>query len=213
MKLTDQGLVIVLSGFSGAGKGTIMKNLLSTYPDAYHLSISATTRKPRMGEEDGREYFFKTEKEFEEMIEHDGFLEYAKFNGNYYGTPRDYVEKLVEEGKVVLLEIEVQGALQVKKIYPHAILLFVTPPSAEELKDRLVGRGTEDKKTIANRLSISSTESYLMSKYDYLIINDSVEEAVDSVHGIITAERLKTERSDAMIHKMQKELKIYAKGE
>ncbi len=213
MKLTDKGLVIVLSGFSGAGKGTIMKSLLSTYPGAYHLSISATTREPRMGEEDGREYFFKTTKEFEELIEEDGFLEYAKFNGNYYGTPRAYVEQLVEEGHVVLLEIEVQGALQVKKIYPHAILLFVTPPSAEELKNRLVGRGTEDKKTIADRLSISSKESYLMSRYDYLIINDTLEEAVDSVHGIITAERLKTERSDEMIHKMQKELKIYAKGE
>ncbi len=213
MKLTDKGLVVVLSGFSGAGKGTIMKNLLSAYPGEYDLSISATTRTPRMGEEDGRDYFFKSTKEFEEMIEEDGFLEYAKFNGNYYGTPRDYVERLVREGRVVLLEIEVQGALQVKKIYPHAILLFVTPPSAVELKDRLVGRGTEDKKTIADRLSISSKESYLMSKYDYLIINDSIEEAVDSVHGSITAERLKAERSDEMIHKMQKELKIYAKGE
>ncbi|MBQ2316631.1 MAG: guanylate kinase, partial [Lachnospiraceae bacterium] len=123
------GLIIVLSGFSGAGKGTIMKNLLKNYPDMYHLSISATTRDMRPGEQDGREYFFKTREEFDDMIAKGEFLEYATFNGNSYGTPKAYVEQLASEGKDVILEIEVQGALQVKEIFPEALLLFVTPPS------------------------------------------------------------------------------------
>ena len=153
-----KGLVVVLSGFSGAGKGTIMKHLLNKYPGMYNLSISATTRGKRQGEEEGREYFFKTREEFDRMVANNEFLEHATFNGNSYGTPKAYVQKLIDEGKDVILEIEVNGALQVKKIFPDALLLFVTPPSATELKNRLVGRGTETADVVAQRLSISSKE-------------------------------------------------------
>ncbi len=208
-----EGLVAVLSGFSGAGKGTIMKHLLEEYPGRYNLSISATTRKPRTGEVDGREYFFKTKEEFEQMISEGKFLEHACFNGNYYGTPLDYVKNLTDQGKDVLLEIEVQGALQVKKIFPDAVLLFVTPPSADALKERLVGRGTETPEEIANRLSISTRESQLMEKYDYLIVNDDLETAVQDVHDIIESEALKTLRNKANIEEMRSELKKFAKGE
>ena len=151
----DRGLVIVLSGFSGAGKGTIMKHLLEAHPNDYNLSISATTRGMRAGEVDGSEYFFKSREEFDEMIKNNELLEYATFNGNSYGTPRAYVEKLVEEKKDVILEIEIQGALQVKEMYPDALLLFTMPPSAKELENRLVGRGTESAEVIAQRLAIS----------------------------------------------------------
>ena len=141
--MKQKGLIIVLSGFSGAGKGTIMKHLLQSHPGEFNLSISATTRQKRQGEEDGRDYFFKTREEFDAMIENGELLEYATFNNNSYGTPKSYVEQLVNEGKDVLLEIEIQGALQVKKIFPEAVLLFVMPPSADALKERLLGRGTE----------------------------------------------------------------------
>lgn len=208
-----EGLVAVLSGFSGAGKGTIMKHLLDEYPGRYNLSISATTRKPRTGEADGREYFFKTKEEFEKMIEEGAFLEHACFNGNYYGTPKAYVESLTKQGKDVLLEIEVQGALQVKNIFPDAVLLFVTPPSADALKERLVGRGTETPEEIQNRLAISTRESKLMEKYDYLIINDDIEEAVRDVHDIIETEGLKTSRNRLNIEEMRSELQKFAKGE
>ncbi len=211
--MKSKGLVTVLSGFSGAGKGTIMKHLLEEYPDTYFLSISATTRTPRPGEQNGREYFFMSEADFENMIENNDLLEYAKFNGNYYGTPRDYVEEMLDEGKNVLLEIEVQGALQVKKIYPEALLLFVTPPSAEELKNRLVGRQTDDPDVILSRLSIAYDESHLMDKYDYLIVNSEIEDAVEEVHTIINAERYRTARRTEMIEKMQNELLQYKKGD
>lgn len=208
-----KGLLIVLSGFSGAGKGTIMKHLLEEHPGMYNLSISATTRKMRVGEADGREYFFKTVKEFESMIKHGELLEHANFNGNYYGTPKPYVMELLEQGKDVILEIEVQGALQVKKIFPDAILLFVTPPDAVTLKNRLVGRATETSDVIAERLAISCKESELMSKYDYLIINDSIETAVNQVHNIIQSEHFKTAKCISQIEKIQDELKIYSKGD
>lgn len=206
-----KGLITVLSGFSGAGKGTIMKHLLEEYPGRYNLSISATTRNKRIGEEDGREYFFKTREEFEEMIKNDELLEYAEFSGNYYGTPKEYVNRLVDEGRDVLLEIEVNGALQVRKIFPDSVLLFVTPPSAEALKSRLVGRKTESMEEIENRLSISSKESLLMDKYDYLIVNDEVSAAVKEVHDIIECEILRTGRNSVMIEKMQRELALYKK--
>lgn len=206
-----KGLVTVLSGFSGAGKGTIMKHLLEEYPNRYNLSISATTRNKRIGEEEGREYFFKTRDEFEEMIRNDELLEYAEFSGNYYGTPKEYVNRLVDEGKDVLLEIEVNGALQVRKLFPDSVLLFVTPPSADALKSRLVGRKTESMEEIENRLSISSKESLLMGKYDYLIVNDEIDAAVKEVHDIIECEILRTGRNSAMIEKMQKELSLYKK--
>lgn len=209
--MNRKGLVAVLSGFSGAGKGTIMKHLLEEYPGRYNLSISATTRNKRIGEEEGREYFFKTRDEFEEMIRNGELLEYAEFSGNYYGTPKEYVHRLVDEGRDVLLEIEVNGALQVRKLFPDSVLLFVTPPSAEALKSRLVGRKTESMEEIEARLSISSRESLLMDKYDYLIVNDKVSAAVKEVHDIIESEILRTGRNSGMIGKMQSELSTYRK--
>lgn len=208
-----KGLVVVLSGFSGAGKGTIMKHLLNKYPGMYNLSISATTRGKRQGEEEGREYFFKTREEFDRMVANNEFLEHATFNGNSYGTPKAYVQKLIDEGKDVILEIEVNGALQVKKIFPDALLLFVTPPSATELKNRLVGRGTETADVVAQRLSISSKESLLMPKYDYLVINDQIDESVDRVHMIIQSAHYATKANTAQIAELQEELKAFSKGE
>ncbi|WP_330372371.1 guanylate kinase [Pseudobutyrivibrio sp. MD2005] len=210
--INDKGLVIVLSGFSGAGKGTIMKHLLDAHPNDYNLSISATTRNIRAGEQDGREYFFKTREEFDSMIENDELLEYATFNGNSYGTPRAYVEQLIERKKDVILEIEIQGALQVKKMYPDALLLFTMPPSAKELENRLVGRGTETPEVIAQRLAISCKESQYMGQYDYLIVNDSLERAVDQVHNIIQAEHFRVDRNRSAIKEMQEQLKMFERS-
>ncbi|MCR5054484.1 MAG: guanylate kinase [Lachnospiraceae bacterium] len=210
---TKKGLIIVISGFSGAGKGTIVKHLLNNYKDDYNLSISATTRAPRQGEKDGREYFFKTKEEFEDMITNGELLEYANFNGNYYGTPKEYVRQMAEEGKNVILEIEVQGALQIKKIFPDALLLFVSPPSGKALKERLVGRGTENADAVADRLAISSRESFLMPQYDYIIINDVVEKAVKRVHHIIKAENYRVSRNQETLSRIQQELKVFSKGE
>lgn len=209
--MADKGLIIVLSGFSGAGKGTIMKSLLEKYEGQYNLSISATTRDKRNYETDGKEYFFKTKEEFEDMIKNQQVLEYNCYNGNYYGTPRDYVEKLINEGKDVLLEIEVNGALQVKKLYPDALLLFTTPPNATELKNRLVGRGTESEETCAARMAISVKESAIMDNYDYLIINDVLDEAVESLHNIIKSEHLSIKRNASKIAEIKEDLENYAK--
>ena len=145
---TNRGILIVVSGFSGSGKGTIMKELMKKHSEYYALSISATTRNPRPGEQDGVEYFFRTREEFERMIAEDELVEYAEYVGNYYGTPKAYVEEQLNAGKDVILEIEIQGALKVKEKFPDTLLLFVTPPSAEELKKRLVGRGTEEMSVI-----------------------------------------------------------------
>ena len=190
-----------------------MKHLLAAYPGEYALSISATTRSPRPGEVDGREYFFKTREQFEDMIRNHELLEYASFNQNYYGTPKDYVEKLLDEGKDVILEIEVQGALQIRKIFPQALLLFVTPPSGDILKERLLGRGTEDIDVVMQRLSIASRESLLMEQYDYIIINDDIEQAVSGVHSLIESEHERVLRNTSFIRKIQKELAQFSKGE
>ena len=172
MNLEKKGILIVVSGFSGAGKGTLMKELLKKYPDDYALSISATSRKPREGEQEGVEYFFKTREEFEKMIEGEELVEYAQYVGNYYGTPKAYVEEQLEAGKDVILEIEIQGALEIKEKFPQTVLMFVTPPSAEELKNRLVGRGTEDMDTIERRLSRAVEEAEEIEAYDYQVVND-----------------------------------------
>lgn len=209
----SKGLVIVLSGFSGAGKGTIMKHLLKLHKDEYNLSISATSREKRTGEKEGREYFFKTREEFEEMIKNNELLEYTEFNGNYYGTPKEYVETLVNQGKDVILEIEIDGALQVKKLYPESLLLFVTPPTATSLKERLVGRGTETKEVIEQRLSIAYDQSFLMDKYDYLVVNDDLSKCVKRVHNTIQAEKYRASRNQVNIDIIQKELKMFSKGE
>lgn len=208
----SKGILAVLSGFSGAGKGTLMKKLTEKY-DNYALSVSATTRAPREGEEDGREYFFKTKEEFEAMIAGNELVEYAKYVDNYYGTPKAYVEEQLKAGKDVILEIEIQGALKIKEQFPQTVLLFVTPPDAVTLKNRLEGRGTESAKVIASRLSRAAEEAQGMAFYDYLVINDDLEACADQLHFILQSEHLRTSRKQALIEKFQQELTIFKKGE
>lgn len=204
--MSNKGILTVVSGFSGAGKGTIMKRLMEKY-DNYALSVSATTRAPRPGEAEGREYFFRTVEEFEKMIAKEQLIEYAKYVDNYYGTPRAYVEEELEAGKDVILEIEIQGALKVKEKFPETLLLFVTPPSARELKDRLVKRGTESMEVILSRMERAREEAKGMDRYDYLVINDVLEDCVDEVHKIIQGEHRKSFRNMDFIEKMRQELK------
>ena len=205
--MENKGILIVVSGFSGAGKGTIMKALLDKYEETYALSVSATTRAPRPGEVEGREYFFRTVEEFEKMIAKEDLIEYAKYVDNYYGTPRTYVEEQLERGRDVILEIEIQGALKVKEKFPETLLLFVTPPSARELKDRLVKRGTESMEVILSRMERAREEAKGMDRYDYLVINDVLEDCVDEVHRIIQGEHRKSFRNMDFIEKMRQELK------
>lgn len=213
MNLEKKGILIVVSGFSGAGKGTLMKELLKKYPDDYALSISATSRKPREGEQEGVEYFFKTREEFEKMIEGEELVEYAQYVGNYYGTPKAYVEEQLEAGKDVILEIEIQGALKIKEKFPQTVLMFVTPPSAEELKNRLVERGTEDMETIERRLSRAVEEAEGIEAYDYLVVNDILELCVEEMHQIISNEHTRISRNLPAIEQMREELKGFSKGE
>ena len=168
--MEKRGSLLVLSGFSGVGKGTVAKKLVEKY--GYSLSISATTRKPREGEVDGREYFFKTVDDFKNLIDYNGFIEYARYVDNYYGTPRKFVEEELAAGHNVILEIEVQGAFNIKKQYEDALLIFITAPSAAVIKERLVGRGTESEEVINKRINRAKEESEDMDKYDYIVIND-----------------------------------------
>lgn len=204
--MDNQGTLVVVSGFSGAGKGTVMKALISKYEN-YSLSISATTRAPREGEENGREYFFKTREEFEEMIREDQLVEYAQYVENYYGTPKKYVFDNIEAGKDVLLEIEIQGALKVKEKFPEAMLVFIMPPSAEELKRRLVGRGTEDAQTIQARLKRAGEEADSIQQYDYTVINDTVENCVETLHALIQSQRARVKNHREFIAQVQKDVK------
>ena len=210
--MDNQGVLAVISGFSGAGKGTLMCALLERY-DNYALSISATTRSPREGEVDGREYFFKSTEEFESMIDNSELIEYAKYVSNYYGTPKAYVEEQLEAGKNVILEIEIQGALNIKKMYPDAVLLFIMPPSAEELERRLVGRGTEDEATIKARLQRASDEAKGVENYNYIVINDKVDDCVEAIHSIVNSEKRKAVNNMSLINNIKEELKAYEKGE
>ncbi len=210
MKMRRKGILIVVSGFSGAGKGTLMKQLVHSY-DNYALSVSMTTRDPRPGETEGKEYFFVSKEEFEKKIEENGLIEYAAYCDNYYGTPREYVEKQLEKGKDVILEIEIQGALKVKEKFPTALLMFVMPPSAEELKKRLEGRGTETPEVIAKRLKRATEEAEGIEKYDFIVINDKLDECVEQMHGLILAAHETPERNQEFISKMRKELEAFAK--
>lgn len=211
--MDKRGILVVVSGFSGAGKGTIMKRLLEDYSDSYALSISATTRSPRPGERHGREYFFVSKEEFEEMVEEDALIEYARYVNNYYGTPKDYVFRELEAGRDVILEIEIQGALKVKQAYPDTLLLFVSPPSAGELKDRLMNRGTEDIAAIESRLNRAWQEAQGVENYDYFVINDDLEECVQEINNIIKNEHARVARNHAVIENIRAELKSFAKGD
>ncbi len=202
--MEKKGSLLVLSGFSGVGKGTVAKRLVAKY--GYSLSISATTRKPRAGEEDGREYFFKSEAEFKNLIDYNGFIEYARYVDNYYGTPRKFVEEELAAGHNVILEIEVQGAFHIKEQYKDALLIFITAPSAAAIQERLVGRGTESAEVIHKRLCRAKEESEDMSKYDYIVINDDLEECVDRVHAIVQAKECLLENNLEFIEETKKGL-------
>ena len=204
--MNKEGILIVVSGFSGAGKGTIMKALLERY-DNYALSISATTRNPRPGEEEGKAYFFKTTEEFEKMIAKDDLIEYAMSVGNYYGTPKAFVEDHLCAGKDVILEIENQGALKVKEKFPNTLLLFVTPPSADELRKRLEGRGTETREVIDGRMKRAIEEAEYMDQYDYLVVNDELDVCVEEMHHLIQGEHERCFRNQTFIEHMKRELK------
>ncbi|MCD8083915.1 MAG: guanylate kinase [Clostridiales bacterium] len=204
--MAQKGLLTVVSGFSGAGKGTLMKRLLEKYPESYALSVSATTRRPREGEVDGREYFFVSVEEFERMIREDELIEHARYVSNYYGTPRRYVTEQMEAGRDVLLEIEVQGALLVKEKYPDALLLFVTPPSAQELERRLRGRETETEEVIRRRMRQAVTESKAIDCYDSILVNDDLETCVDEMHALLRSRHYAVERNAEFIRRMRQEL-------
>ena len=203
--MNQQGILVVVSGFSGAGKGTLMKELLKRY-DNYALSVSATTRQPREGEKDGEDYFFVNREYFQQMIEDGRLVEYAQYVNHYYGTPRDYVEKKMAEGKDVILEIEIQGALKVKKRFPDALLIFVTPPSAGELHRRMVGRGTATIEVINARLRRAADEASGMEAYDYLLINDEIDACVEQMHQLITLQHSKTCYHLDFLSRMREEL-------
>lgn len=208
----EKGILIVISGFSGAGKGTLVKALVDRYED-YALSVSMTTRAPRPGEREGVEYFFTDREHFEDTIERSGLVEYAVYCGNYYGTPRAYVEEQLAAGKNVILEIEIQGALKVKEKFPETLLIFLTPPSAEELKRRLEGRGTETAEAIARRLARAAEESEGVEAYDYIVTNDKLEECVEEVQRLVDAARRAPVRREAFIREIREQLKAFAKGE
>lgn len=199
--IEEKGVLFVLSGPSGVGKGTVRKALFEKDINLQY-SISATTRKPREGEKDGIDYFFKSKQEFELMIEQNKLLEWAEFVGNYYGTPIDYVRETLEQGKDVMLEIEVQGAMQVRNAFPEAVLIFLIPPSLEELKNRIIGRGTETESIVKDRLDTAKVEIEMMNAYDYVVVNDQVENACDRVRAIVQAEHYRRDRVEASYKKL-----------
>ena len=203
--MKQQGILAVVSGFSGAGKGTLMKALLEKY-DNYALSISATTRKPREGEVHGREYFFMSVDVLDQLVIGDQLIEHAKYVSNYYGTPRSYVEEKMAEGKDVILEIEIQGALKVKEKFPETLLIFVVPPSAEELKKRLIGRGTETMEVIEQRMNRATEEAEAMDAYDYILVNDDLNKAVESLHNLIQSQHMQARCNAELIKTMKEEL-------
>lgn len=182
--MNKKGTLFVITGPSGAGKGTVLKQVIQSLEGLY-FSVSATTRKPREGEVDGVHYHFLTKERFEELIEKDRFLEYARYAENYYGTPLDPVEEHLEQGHDVILEIELQGALQVKRRLPKAVLVFIAPPSFEELENRLRGRGTETEEVIRKRLAIARQECANMDEFRFIVVNDKVEDAADRLRAII----------------------------
>lgn len=206
MNKNEKGVLVVLSGFSGAGKGTVIKALMKKY-DNYSLSTSMTTRLPRPGEKEGHAYFFVNKDVFEKKIDHGELLEYATYCDNYYGTPVEYVQEEINKGRDVLLEIEIKGALKVKHKYQETVLVFVMPPSAKELKKRLLGRGTESMEVIDARLKKASEEAVGIEEYDYLLINDDLEKCVEDLHCTIQIAKKVPLRNEELIEAVRKELR------
>ncbi|TDL35092.1 guanylate kinase [Jeotgalibacillus sp. S-D1] len=200
--MKEKGLLIVLSGPSGVGKGTVRKELFSDPRTTYEYSISMTTRLPREGEIDGIDYFFKSREDFETLISQDKLLEYAEYVGNYYGTPVDYVRETINDGRDVFLEIEVQGAKQIRDKFPEGLFIFLAPPSLSELQNRLVHRGTETDDIIADRVETARKELEMMNLYDYVVENDHVTLACERIHAIVLAEHLRRDRVEARYKKM-----------
>ena len=201
--MSDKGVLVVISGFSGAGKGTVVKRLMES--GHYSLSISATTRAPRPGEQDGREYFFLSRQEFQQRIQEGRFLEWAEFSGNLYGTPKDYVLEQMEQGRDVILEIEAQGALQVKEQYADAGLIFLAAPTMTKLKERLTGRGTESAEQVERRLRQAVREIEQMHRYDFIVVNDVLESCVTRVQGIIDLLHDRSCQKEELIESLREE--------
>ncbi|HEX7058173.1 MAG TPA: guanylate kinase [Bacilli bacterium] len=191
--MLDEGLLIVLSGPSGVGKGTVCAALRAATPQLVY-SISATTRAPRSGEKDGVNYFFKTKEQFNDMIKRDELLEWAEYVGNFYGTPKSFVEQTIKSGKDVILEIDVQGAMKVKEKWPSCVCIFLAPPSLQELRQRIIGRGTESDAAIRHRMATAAEELQWMKQYDYVVINDQIALACQKIQAIVLAEHCKKER-------------------
>ena len=204
--MSERGLLIVLSGPSGVGKGTVRKAIFERDDNEFQYSVSMTTRKRRAGEVDGVDYYFRSKEEFEAMIEAGEMLEYAEYVGNYYGTPLTYVNKTLDEGKDVFLEIEVQGAQQVKDKVPDGVFIFLTPPDLAELKARIVGRGTDSPEVIDERMRVARQEIEMMALYDYAVVNDQVPKAVDRIKDIIVSEHYRVDRVIGKYIKMLKEI-------
>ena len=206
--MSERGLLIVFSGPSGVGKGTVRQEIFSTPDHKFEYSVSMTTRAQRPGEVDGKDYFFRSREEFEELIRKGQMLEYAEYVGNYYGTPLTYVNETLDKGIDVFLEIEVQGALQVKKKVPDAVFIFLTPPDLNKLQERLIGRGTDSEEVIAQRIERAREEIALMSEYDYAIVNDEVPLAAERVKRVIEAEHFRVDRVIGRYRNMISEKKL-----
>lgn len=208
--MKDKGILIVISGFAGSGKGTITKELLKRY-DNYRFSVSATTRAPRPGEVDGKDYFFVTREEFEKMIAEGELLEHAEYVGNYYGTPKSYVERMLNEGKDVILEIEYIGAFNAKKAFKDAALVFITPPSVEEVYNRLKGRNTETEDVIIKRIRRGQEEASIMDKYDYIVVNDDLETAINDIHQIVKSAKFAADRNQEFVDGLKQQFDEFLK--
>ena len=200
--MSDKGMLIVLSGPSGVGKGTVRQAMVNKYGQQFKYSISMTTRKPRPGEVDGVDYYFVSKAEFEEEIANGGMLEYAQYVDNYYGTPLKYVNQTLESGQDVLLEIEVNGAMQVRSKVSDGVFIFLAPPDLHELQDRIVKRGTDYTATIKKRMLQARQEINLMTNYDYVVVNDQVDSAVNRIEQIIASEHLRVARVLSTYQKM-----------
>lgn len=210
--MNNRGVLTIISGFSGVGKGTLVKELLNKYEN-YALSVSATTRSMRPGEEEGKSYFFLSVPEFEDKIKNNELIEYAKYVNNYYGTPRKYVEEMLDSGKDVLLEIEIQGARQIKKLMPDALTIFIMPPTADTLKERLIGRNTETMDVIEARLKRAVTESQGIEEYDCILVNDDLQKSVEKLHEIIQASHNHSFRNKKFIEEIREGVKVFSEGE